>query len=311
MVNKLERQVLDYKYTLEKEFHYDHLQGMYNQMVQNFTQPDHPLTGTSNKLERSVLKVWAHIKAIHMTEVNDLYNRIILLYKIFAKVPQQQPYNKGDRTKFHRPIKPDSEWIPTGHPKEWAYETHFKHPQKKPVLQALVVGAAALVFGESGTLLEWFGMRGSIQLHDNVLALNKRVDQFIQLLSELMKTHAELADMVEQALRQSALKDLYEPSILLASLQTYVFQLDIRIQEDECLIQKLQHRLLSVDFLDGKSLCLPFKDARRHAQSIGFHLLLDRPSKVFQLEASYFFNGNVLPVVLHIPIALKDSFMRL
>ena len=313
-IRDLEHQVLDYKHALEKEFHTDHLQGIYNQIVQNLTNPKHPLVGNSDKFHRTVFKVWAVIGAIHMAEVDDLYNRIALLYELLPKTETTQ--DERVKNEFHRPSEPDSEWIASGHPKERIYEKNFGHPLKKPtrpkrMVTGLVLGTAALMFGGSGTLFGWLGMRGSSRLYDNVMALNKRVDQVVQVQSEFLKSFEELSRMVEDSLIKTAIHDQYEPSILLARLRTYVLQLENRITKHERLVQQLQHRRLSVDFLEERSLQLLFNGAKRRAQAIGFHLLLERPSELFQLEASHFFNGDVLSVVLHIPIAPEDSLMRL
>ncbi len=103
----------------------------------------------------------------------------------------------------------------SGHPKERMYEKSFEHPLMKPtcpkrMVPAFVIGAAALVFGGSGTLFGWLVMSGSSRLHDNVMALNKRVDHVVQVQTEFMKSFAELFSMVEESLIKTAIHDQYE-----------------------------------------------------------------------------------------------------
>ena len=162
-IRDLEHQVLDYKHTLEKEFHTDHLQSIYDQIVQNLTNPKHPLVGNSDKFHRTVFKVWAVIGAIHMAEVDDMYNQIALLYELLPKT--ESNHDERVKNEFHRPSEPDSEWIASGHPRERIYEKNFDHPLKKTarpkrMIPAFALGTAALVFGGSGTLFGWLGMRG-------------------------------------------------------------------------------------------------------------------------------------------------------
>jgi hypothetical protein len=47
------------------------------------------------------------------------------------------------------------------------------------------------------------------------------------------------------------------------------------------------------------------------AKRFGYRTVIECPSELFQLDASYTFDGNTLSLLLHIPIAPPEAFMRL
>ena len=54
-----------------------------------------------------------------------------------------------------------------------------------------------------------------------------------------------------------------------------------------------------------------FHAAQIKAQINKCQLLLSHPSDLFQIEASYFYNGQDILLLLHIPMAPADSILRL
>jgi hypothetical protein len=126
----------------------------------------------------------------------------------------------------------------------------------------------------------------------------------VQQTGEMFKT-------ITQILVENALKEKFDTGVLAARLRAHVSGVNTRVSQYESLIQELQNQRLAVDFLDVPSLNLLFNHARRRAMNMGFLFLLQHPSDLFQVKTSHFFNGEMLAVVLHLPIAPEDSYMRL
>jgi hypothetical protein len=68
---------------------------------------------------------------------------------------------------------------------------------------------------------------------------------------------------------------------------------------------------LSVNLLKSTHLHDLLEAASVKAQFSCCHLLLTHPSDLFQIEASYFYNGNDVFLILHIPMAPAKSILRL
>ncbi len=309
-IDELRLQIIDYKRALEHEFNVDTLRNIYHQAVRNSTEKlDLPLS-----FEKSVFKKWMKIGATHLMEADQLLQRVQLFYEVLPD--ERDPPETEDRetNNFRRPAPPDTEWRSKGTPIERTYEEALKRPslrRPKRALPFMALGAAALVFGGSGTLFGWLGFRGSSRVYDQLNIISQRQDQLVRINEQILKSMAQMEKEITALLIQNALEDQFEPSVLLARLRTHIGHLHDRVAQHEHLLQQLQHRRLAIDFLDEQALNLLFHQVDRRARSVGFQLLLNRPAEIFQVEVSHFFNGSTLSVVLHLPIAPEDSSMRL
>jgi hypothetical protein len=88
-------------------------------------------------------------------------------------------------------------------------------------------------------------------------------------------------------------------------------QLHLQYQQIIRAVQAAHQRRLSVDLLNATSLQDLFHVAQLKAQINKCQLLLSHPSDLFQIEASYFYNGQDILLLLHIPMAPADSILRL
>jgi hypothetical protein len=86
-------------------------------------------------------------------------------------------------------------------------------------------------------------------------------------------------------------------------------QLHLRYQQIIRAIQAAHQCRLSIDLLNATRLQDLFHAAQ--AQINKCQLLVSHPSDLFQIETSYFYNGQDILLLLHIPMAPADSILRL
>jgi hypothetical protein len=86
-------------------------------------------------------------------------------------------------------------------------------------------------------------------------------------------------------------------------------QLHLQYQQIVRAVQAAHQRHLSVDLLNATRLQDLFHAAQLKAQINKCQLLLSHPSDLFQIEASYFYNGQDILLLLHMPMAPADSIL--
>ena len=313
-MGELEQQILDYRKALEKEFNREHLQSVLDTAFQNLPFRQNATFQTdSTTLAASVFSKWSSIGAAHLSEVDALRARVDRMFDLLPSA--RSAVEDRITTDFHTPSSASPSWSARGSNHTRSYEDTFKRPLKRNrrALPLLALGGAALAFGTSGTLFGWLGLKGSIRANDQLLLLKNTQDQIIMAAFETDRKIQRLQQEVINLLLSSAIADHFDTSVLLARLRTHVSLLENKVARHEHLLQQLQNQQLAVDFLDDRSLNLLYHHAKKRAKLLGFQLLIQRPSDVFQIKASHFFNGNgnILSIILHLPIAPEDSMMRL
>jgi hypothetical protein len=103
----------------------------------------------------------------------------------------------------------------------------------------------------------------------------------------------------------------HNPALTSSRLLSIETQIKDRIQIAIHTIQQAQHRRLAIDFLTHQQLLQLYQQLQKQAESNGCILLTHQHSDLFQLEASYFFDGKDFHMLLHVPMVPKDSLLRL
>ncbi len=120
-------------------------------------------------------------------------------------------------------------------------------------------------------------------------------------------------DEIDAAVKQlyKALQSGHTAWISYCSLDHAPSQLRFNLQKLTRALQAAQHRCLSIDLLPSHKLKKLFDAAARKARSHHHQLLLRHPSDLLQIETSYLHDGHDVHLILHIPMALSDSLLRL
>ena len=76
-------------------------------------------------------------------------------------------------------------------------------------------------------------------------------------------------------------------------------------------LQAAQYRRLSIDFLSTKQLNELYEKMILAAEHSSSELLVSQPSDLLQLELSYFFDGEIITFLLHVPTVPFGAMLRL
>ena len=76
-------------------------------------------------------------------------------------------------------------------------------------------------------------------------------------------------------------------------------------------IQVAQTRRLAIDFLPAEHLPALYERLEQQARLMEHKLITKRPSDLFQLELSYFYDGVNVQLLLHVPAVPHDTVLRL
>jgi len=102
-----------------------------------------------------------------------------------------------------------------------------------------------------------------------------------------------------------------QPLMVVARFLEIEAKLEKEIQRATAAIQEAQHRRLSISLLNGTRLVSAFERIKDRARELRLDLLIERPSDLFQIEVSYFYDGKDVSLLLHIPMAAPNSLLRL
>ena len=89
------------------------------------------------------------------------------------------------------------------------------------------------------------------------------------------------------------------------------FQLKAEIDRIKNALQCAQWRRLSLDFLSSKQLDSLYQTMVTESKLSETELLVSQPSDLLQLELSYFYNGEMVTLLLHVPTVPLGSILRL
>jgi hypothetical protein len=145
---------------------------------------------------------------------------------------------------------------------------------------------------------------------------------------QLDKTHSLVSPIVNVVNNQGKTLDLINQDLehirtqisydhLINSLDTETnfrsahFQLNAEIDRIKTALQCAQWRRLSLDFLSSKQLDSLYQTMVTESKLAETELLVSQPSDLLQLELSYFYNGEMVTVLLHVPTVPHGSILRL
>jgi hypothetical protein len=311
-LGELEKQLLDYRKTLHAEFSEERLKQTLEEFFPNSTL-NLDMAPTASR----TFAKWVRIGALHLAELDALRVRVDRLFDLIPTSDANMDGRVTANFDSPPPSVPEDPWSPRkSSQQQLQYEELLRPtelPRKRRALPLIALGGAALLFGSAGTLFGWLGIKGSKRVQEQLDAIQHRQDGILKAVWDNDKRIGDLQKELKNLIVANGIADTFDPAVLLARLRTHSAILEAKVSKHERLLQQLQQQRLSVDFLDHHSLVQLFQQAKRRAKTLGFHLLLQAPADLFQIKASYFFNaqGNLLSIVLHLPIAPEDSLMRL
>jgi len=321
-ISELEERVNEYKTIITREFSDGNLETHYRNYVamnQNWAKGNKISTDTaSDNLQyyTSTLSLWPQIAKIHLREVDQLINRIQALYLTLPTVTLQethqdeQSFNPPDYSPFTTPLPHLNKPLIPITPAHRRNTTHSILRQKR-FIPILIAGVLGLTMATAGTAFGVMNRDALEALDRRIKETNLRQDQIVRVVEEVNKDLDVMRDHVHELLIMSFADRTFDTAVVLAKLQSQLQTLLAQTHRIECAIQQAQHHRLAINYLSGPSLLSLFEQVKTQAKRFGYRPVIERPSEIFQLDTSYTYDGKIISLLLHIPIAAPDAFMRL
>jgi hypothetical protein len=172
-------------------------------------------------------------------------------------------------------------------------------------------GLVTLGLGALGTFM---GLFNTYQIHNLEKELQETRDAHNRLVEVVhqQEEHLQQIDRQMDILTASVnFLQMNDLTILLMGFLNIEKGISDRLEKATHVTQIAQNHRLAVDFLPADQLPELFKKLEAQARAIDHKLIITQPSDLFQLELSYFYDGERLQMLLHVPTVPKDSILRL
>lgn len=323
-ISQLEENLRLYKNSIINELSEDNLRVTYQGYIhQIMTQQQLDANQTMQKLKlenlqyvKSTLTHWPQIGKIHLQEIDALRSRIQTLY---LTLPQTlNPHESMDtqhmeHTETHsfsnlsRKLVTDE-----AHPDNSPYSPKRNYTRPKRFIPFVIGGiVAAATATTAGTAFGIMNRQSLESLSQKVKEIGEHQAQVVKVLQEINRDIIELQDATHELVIMSFADRNFDSAVMLSKLRYQLNSLLDFTYRIECAIQQAQHHRLAINFLSHKNLMMLFHQVRNQAKMFGYQTVIERPSELFQLDASYAYDGKVISLLLHVPIAPPDAFMRL
>ncbi len=125
--------------------------------------------------------------------------------------------------------------------------------------------------------------------------------KFIEVVNNQEQSIQRIHDTIEQYTTLFDYPVILNPANLETAHRSAVNRVKAEIDRIQNVLQIAQWRRLALDFLSTNQLHNLFTTLKRAAQKTNSDLLITKPSDLLQLELSYFYDGTMVTLLLHVP----------
>ena len=168
-----------------------------------------------------------------------------------------------------------------------------------------------LISGVTGTFMGIYNRRQLNALRETLSSTVKKQDELIRVSKAQALLIQQLDNSITEIARSTLIMAANPAAVTNAKLQQMIDIANRSLDKAIRAIQSAQHRRLSADFLDPEQLLAVFQKLSAYAATHDKKLLIDHPSDLLQVELSYFFSGNDITMLLHVPMAPAAAMLRL
>ena len=168
-----------------------------------------------------------------------------------------------------------------------------------------------IIWGVLGTYKGIMDERRYVKLSQQLKNTSDTVNKLVNVVNNQGRTIAliqsELGELKTSINKQAILHSL--------NIETKLRSANIRITAEvdriNRALQTAQWKRLSIDFLSPTQLDQLYANMINKAEDNESELLIKQPSDLLQLELSYFFNGESITFLLHVPTVPEGAMLRL
>jgi acetolactate synthase regulatory subunit len=135
----------------------------------------------------------------------------------------------------------------------------------------------------------------------------------VNRIVNVVNNQGKALDLIKQDLQQIkhqlSFEALRNSLISESSFRSTHFQLSTEIARIKNALQCAQWRRLSLDFLSSNQLDILYQTMATESQHAETELLVSQPSDLLQLQLSYFYNGEMVTLLLHVPTVPIGSLL--
>jgi hypothetical protein len=165
-----------------------------------------------------------------------------------------------------------------------------------------------------GLLGTYRGMMTNQKYDKLKVQLDKHVG-LVNCIVNVVNNQRKALDLINQELaqirHQLSLEALRNTLTSESSFRSNHFHLSTEIARIKNALQCAQWRRLSLDFLSSKQLDSLYQTMVTESKRAETELLVSQPSDLLQLELSYFYDGEMVTLLLHVPTVPIGSLLRL
>ena len=173
------------------------------------------------------------------------------------------------------------------------------------------LGLLGIPLGIFGTYMGLYNQAQIEKLQTDFQDYKLRQDRLVEV-TDSHEHHLQLINATFNYLIEGLhLTTTHNPALTASRLLSIEAQIKDRIQIAVHTIQQAQHRRLAIDLLSHEQLLRLYQQLQKQAEDNGCTLLTQHHSDLFQLETSYFYDGQDFHLLLHVPMVPRDSLLRL
>jgi hypothetical protein len=174
-----------------------------------------------------------------------------------------------------------------------------------------MAGLIALPMAIAATAM---GIYNAVQIENLKAELTDiRADQsrLFNIVRDLAKEIDSIYDALDDVRQSYAIMIAFNPALFDSQLSRLDSQLRNRLIRATNAIQTAMFRRLSVDYLTPHEIRQVYERVKSRARELGYELLIDHHTDIFQVEATLLFDGDDGHILVHIPIAPASAILNL
>ena len=165
--------------------------------------------------------------------------------------------------------------------------------------------------GGVGTLMGLFNSNEIRDIARGVTQNKRKINSIIDIQQITNEHLNQLEISMEQVTSILRVMLLNNPSHLNSEIEDILSKGQNAVTRITNLVQQVQNRRMSVDLLTPTALKQLFKHLEEQADKQSLELLINKPSDLFQIEASYLHENKTLVIILHVPMVAEDNKLNL
>jgi hypothetical protein len=281
----------------------------------NYEMPDHVREKVTDdsayNLQRQIVK--RHIEAAQRILTNKLVTTNTLLYEV-NQLKNAMPQPSDQDRMFVSADQPFNISDTNQTVIESKLKINLKF-QTNPVMNDILANRNARFVNPIGFALGAFGTFMGLFNARQITNLRKEIAEkqaiMINMIQDNRKRIHDMSAVLQVLKTFMASSHLYDLSVFISEINDIENEIRTKIQWATHALQAAQYHRLSIDFLNTDQLLALFGKLQKQSQISGQQLLTERPSDLYQLELSYFYDGTNVNLLLHVPMVTKNSQLRL